>query len=111
DRVEDAQAAIASANKDVMAQVIQLDAATSMRAGAASYQKGDRADALRQLEQTKSAIQSKSAMYKIAPAASAASIGELDGMASDAKAYDPSSEQGRVMLKATKARARDMSKK
>ncbi len=111
DRVDDAQVAIASANKDVMAQVIQLEAATSMRAAAASYEKGDRDEAVRQLERTRGAIQSKSAMYKIAPAASAATLGELDGMADSAKAYDPGSSEGKHMLKSSKARARTMSKK
>jgi Ca-activated chloride channel homolog len=111
DRVDDKQIAIGSANKDVMAQVIEVEAATTMRAAAASYEKGDRAEALRSLELTKHEIQRKSAMYKIAPAASASALGELEVMASDAKAYDPSSDEGKMMLKSSKARARVMSKK
>lgn len=111
DRTEDAQIATASADKDVMAQVIQLDAAQSMRQAAQAYEKGDRDQALRVLEQSRRDIQSKSAAYKIAPTKAAETLSEIDGMAGDARAYDYSSDEGKAMLKSKKAKARTMSKK
>lgn len=111
DRTDDATIANASVDKDVMAQVIQLDAAKSMRDAAAAFEKGERERALQVLESSRRNIQSKSAHYKIAPAKSAGVLGELDSMSSDAQTYAPGSDEGKAMLKAKKQRARTMSKK
>jgi Ca-activated chloride channel family protein len=111
DRTEDGTVAAASVDKDVMAQVIQLDAAKSMREAAQAYEKGDRAGALQVIETSRRNIQSKSAAYKIAPAKSAVVLDELQGMGAAASAYDARSDEGKAMLKSTKQKARVMSKK
>jgi Ca-activated chloride channel family protein len=110
DRTDDAKVAMDSVDKDVMAQVIQLDAARAMRDAAKDYEAGNQEGALRKLEESRREIQSKSAAYKIAPQASAAVMGELDGMASDTRAYAPGSTAGKGMLKSSKQKARIMSK-
>src|SRR5690606_9266439 len=71
DRTDDATVAAASADKDVMAQVIELDAAQSMRKAAQAYERGDRDAALQELAQSRRAIQEKSVRYKVIPAKSA----------------------------------------
>jgi Ca-activated chloride channel homolog len=111
DRTEDGTVAAASVDKDVMAQVIQLDAAKSMREAAQAYEKGDRDRALQVIEASRRNIQSKSAAYKIAPAKSAEVMNELDGMGQAASAYDSKSDEGKAMLKSSKSKARTMSKK
>lgn len=110
DRTDDTQIALDSADKDVMAQVIQLDAAQSMRDAAKAYEAGDQAGALRKLEDSRREIQHKADAYKIAPTASSAVLGELDGMSSGARAYSPGSTESKGMLKASKQKARVMSK-
>jgi Ca-activated chloride channel family protein len=111
DRTEDGTVAAASVDKDVMAQVIQLDAAKTMREAAQAYETGDRARALQVIESSRRDIQSKSAAYKIEPAKSAAVLDELQGMGTAASAYDMRSDEGKAMLKSSKQKARVMSKK
>jgi Ca-activated chloride channel family protein len=111
DRTDDGAIASASVDKDVMAQVIQLDAARTMREAAQAYERGDRARAMQVIEASRKDIQSKSAAYKIAPAKSAEVLDELDGMGAAASTYAPGSDEGKAMLKASKSKARVMSKK
>ncbi len=111
DRTQDGTVAAASVDKDVMAQVIQLDAAKSMREAAQAYEKGDRDRALQVIEASRRDIQSKSATYKIAPAKSADVLGELEGMGAATSSYAPSSDEGKAMLKSSKQKARVYSKK
>jgi hypothetical protein len=110
-RTDDTKLAIDSVDQDVMAQVIQLDTARTMREAAKSYESGDQAGAIRHIEEGRRNIQSKAAMYKIAPAKSASSFGELDSLQGQASAYAPGSSEGKGMLKASKQKARTMSKK
>jgi Ca-activated chloride channel family protein len=111
DRSDDGAVAAASVDKDVMGQVIQLDAAKTIREAAQAYESGDSARAMQVIEASKRSIASKSAMYKIAPKKSAEVLDELDGMGAAARTYAPASAEGKAMLKATKSKARVMSKK
>jgi Ca-activated chloride channel family protein len=111
ERTDDAKVAEASADADVMAQVIQLDAARSMRAAAQAYERGDREQALQELARTRGEIQQKAARYKVAPAKADSVFGDMDKMASDTAAYAPGSYEAKGMLKASKSKARIMSKK
>jgi Ca-activated chloride channel family protein len=107
---DDNAAAIASIDQDVMAQVWKLEAAESMRQAADAYASGNAGSAATILSTAQHHIEAKSAMYKIAPAKAAAVIDDLDAMAKDTKSYAPASAQGADMVKATKAKARVMSK-
>ncbi len=111
DRTDDGVVAAASVDKDVMAQVIQLDAAKTIREAAQAYEKGDSARAMQVIEASRKDIASKSARYKIAPKKSAEVLDELEGMSAAASTYAPSSAEGKAMLKSTKSKARVMSKK
>jgi Ca-activated chloride channel family protein len=111
DRTEDGTVASASVDSDVMAQVIQLDAAKTIRDAAQRYESGDQAGAVQALDASRHEIERKSAMYKIAPSKSADVLGELQGMSGAASAYAPDSTEGKDMLKSTKQKARVMSKK
>jgi len=111
DRTDDAKVALAAVDKEVMAQVIQLDAARAMRQAAQAYERGDRDEALRQIESGRAQIQSKTSTYNIEPAAAAPALGSLDKMADDTRTYAPGSSESKGMLKASKAKARSMSKK
>lgn len=110
DRTDDAQLAISAADKDVMGQVIELDAARAMRTAAEAYERGDAAAAVQALESSRAEIATKSQMYKVAPATSADVMDEMESMAASARSYDASSAEGKHLLKASKAKARAMSK-
>ena len=63
------------------------------------------------IDTTTREINQKGARYKLAPAKTAATIDSLGSMSKSAKSFDPSSFEGKDMLKTSKAKARVMSKK
>ncbi|HUS30095.1 MAG TPA: VWA domain-containing protein [Kofleriaceae bacterium] len=107
---EDANAVTASIDSNVMAQALQLQAAKSMREAAQAYEQGDQAAAVRIIDQSTRDISEKSAHYKIEAktAGTRASLGEMQKKAAE---YKPDSYEGKDMLKASKSKARVMSKK
>ncbi len=110
DRTDNAQLAMESVDKEVMGQVIQLDAARSMRQAAQAYERGDQAAAVRELQESRRAIQDKAGLYKLAPEASAAALEDIQGMEASTSTYAPTSGEAKGVLKASKQRARIMSK-
>jgi len=108
---EDPRVAAAGVDQDVMAQVLQLQAAESLRQAARAYDAGDRDQAVQILERSSQEISKKGAMYKIAPAKTAKPMADLDDMTKSAKAYAPGTYEGKNMVKAGKQKARVMSKK
>lgn len=109
--VTDDHAAVQSSiDKDVMAQVLKAQAATSMRSAAAAYEKGDKQGALQILQATETKMEAEAGRYGVSAAAMAPAMGSLRGMADDAKAYDPGEAGGKDLLKKSKSTARDMSK-
>ena len=106
----DNAAAIASVDQDVMAQAMKVEAAESMREAAQAYDRGDQAGAAQILTTASHHIETKGAMYKIAPAKTAAPIADLDAMKKDTVDLKPGSYQAQDMVKATKAKARAMAK-
>ena len=110
DRTDDAAVAAASVDTDVMAQVLQLDAARSMRQAAQAYERGDRDGALQVIEHSTRQLEAKRGKYKIAADKAAPALEELDAMATHTRAYAPGSSGGKDLMKATKQKARVMSK-
>ncbi|MEO8552197.1 MAG: hypothetical protein ABI678_19605, partial [Kofleriaceae bacterium] len=108
---EDASIAAAGVDQDVMAQVLQVQAAESMRQAAKAYDAGDREQALQILETSSHELQRKGAAYKLSPAKTAKPMADLDDMTKSARAYAPGSYEGKSMVKAGKQKARVMSKK
>jgi hypothetical protein len=110
DRTDNAQLAMDSVDKNVMAQVLELDAARSMRQAAQAYEQGDQAAAVRQLQESRRKIQDKAAHYKLDSAASAQALDDIQGMETSTSTYAPTSSEAKGVLKASKQRARVMSK-
>jgi Ca-activated chloride channel homolog len=108
---EDAQVAMASVDQNVMAQALQVQAATSMRQAAQAYERGDQDGARQIVETSAAAVEQKRAMYKIAPQKTAETMQSLDEMSKKATMYKPGSYEGKDMLKASKSKARVMTKK
>lgn len=107
---EDAAVAAASIDQNVMAQALQVQAAASMRQAAQAYERGDQEAARTIVESTAARVEQKRAMYKIAPAKTAETMKSLDEMSKKAVMYKPGSYEGKDMLKASKSKARVMSK-
>jgi hypothetical protein len=82
-----------------------------MRQAAQAYQRGDSAAAVQILDSTQHDIERKAGAYKLAPAKSAPALKGLGEMSKQAKAYKPDSFEGKDMVKASKQKARIMSKK
>lgn len=107
---DDAAVASASVDQNVMAQALQVQAATSMRQAAQAYERGDQEAARQIVESTAAQVEQKRALYKIAPAKTAETMQSLDDMSKKAVMYKPDSYEGKDMLKASKSKARVMSK-
>jgi Ca-activated chloride channel family protein len=108
---DDRDAAIASVDQGVMAEVFKLEAAESMRQAAQEYEHGNAGSAAAIIATTQHHIEAKQAAYKLKPAAAAEALGDLDEMDKDTKAYAPGTAQATDVVKATKWKARAMSKK
>lgn len=109
-RTDDAKLALESVDQNVMAQVIQLDAARTMRQAAQAYERGDQAGAIRELEEGRREIEAKAGRYKMDAAKAAPAMQVIDEMAQDTRTHAPGSYESKGMLKASKQRARVMSK-
>ena len=109
--VTDDHAAVqSSVDKDVMAQVLKAQAATSMRAAAAAYEQGDKEGALQILQATETKMEADRGRYGVSAGAMAPAMSSLKGMADGAKAYDPGEAGGKDLLKKNKSVARDLAK-
>jgi len=109
--VTDDHAAVQSSiDKDVMAQVLKAQAATSMRQAAAAYAKGDKEGALQILQATETKMEADRGRYGVSAGAMAPAMSSLKGMADGAKAYDPGEAGGKDLLKKNKSVARDLAK-
>jgi Ca-activated chloride channel family protein len=107
---DDHVAVESSIDKDVMAMVLKQQAATSLRAAADAYEKGDKEGAMHILQASETKMEEDRASYGVSASAVAPAMSSLRGMAADAKAYDPGDEGGKDLLKKNKAAARDLSK-
>jgi Ca-activated chloride channel homolog len=99
-----------SIDKDVMAQVLKAQAAQSMRQAAAAYEKGDKEGAITILRSSTAKLEETRGRYGISAAQAAPALGGVADMAADAAKFDPSSGDGKDLLKKNKAAAREMSK-
>jgi Ca-activated chloride channel family protein len=107
---DDRDAAVASIDQVVMAEVMKLEASESMRQAAQQYQAGNAGSAAQTLEAAKQDIAAKRAEYHIAPAKTAAYETGLEDMKAQTAAAPAASPAGMDMIKTSKAKARSMSK-
>lgn len=108
---DDAQAIRESVNPEIMAKVEQVEAAQVIREASAAYEKGDVQAARGMLARKKAETAQRTKDYDLAPAAVAPAMAEMDALDQGAGQYAPGSGEGKMMLKASKAKARDMAKK
>jgi Ca-activated chloride channel family protein len=99
-----------SIDRDVMAQVLKAQASQSMRQAAAAYEKGDKEGALSILRTTESKLEADRGRFGISAAAAAPALAPMKAMEAEAAAADPSSGDGKDLVKKTKRDARDMAK-
>jgi Ca-activated chloride channel homolog len=107
---EDRDAAVASIDQDVMAEVMKLEASESMRQAAQEYQSGNAGSAAQTLQAAKNDIAAKRAAYHIAPAKTAAFEDGLVDMKKQTQDAPAASPAGMDMIKSSKAKARALSK-
>lgn len=99
-----------SIDRDVMAQVLKAQASQSMRQAAAAYEKGDKEGALSILRTTSASLEEQRGRFGISAQAAAPALNGVAVMADETAKFDPSSADGKDMLKKNKAAARGMSK-
>jgi Ca-activated chloride channel family protein len=105
----DAQAVRESADKEVLAQVAQVEAARQMRLAAEAYDKGDREGAMRIIGDAKKHTAEKAKEYDLPAAATTGIYDSLDG-AGAGMAAAPGSDEAKDASKTIKAGARSMQK-
>ena len=103
---DDMHAIDASANKDVIANVLQVESAASMREAAEAYNRGDSAGASAIIAKRRAEAQKTAGRYNLAPAATAPLYDKLGSADMDIKAAKPAKE----FSKKSKADAYEMAK-
>lgn len=107
----DAVAVDASANKDVIAEVMKVQSAQVLREAADAYKRGDVAQATSLNRSWRDKAMKQAAAYDIDSEAMAPMLGDLDDQAAGIQSYAPGSHEGKAMVKGSRARAWEMSKK
>jgi Ca-activated chloride channel family protein len=107
---DDFHAVDASVDRDVMAQVLKAQAATTMRAAAAAYSKGDVAGAEKLARDKNEEMKEAVGHYHLDAAMTAPAMSSLSGFAAQAGEASVGSDEGKDLVKQTKATARALSK-
>lgn len=106
----DERAVELSSNKDVITEVVKVQGAQALRAAASAYQRGDVAQAESINRGWRDQAVKQAAAYDLEESEMAPMLGELDGQAQEMRSYAPGSSEGKAMIKASKSKARMMSK-
>lgn len=107
----DAVAVEQSANKDVVTAALEVESARAMREAADAYKRGDVAQATSINRAWRNKAQEQAAQYALPAAATDGLMGDLDQQANDIVQFDPGSSSGKAVIKGSKAKARELSKK
>jgi Ca-activated chloride channel family protein len=103
---DNAHAVEMAVDREVMAHVVQMEAATVMRAAATAYERGDRAGARRQLQDKEQAMRNLAAKYALPKGKVDQALRELPVFAGEIDAAAPTSDLGKHSLKARKLGAK-----
>lgn len=102
----DATAARTATNVDVIARVQQVEVAQTMQDAMNLYSEGKAEEAAQRIETTQQVMKKRRATYNFADDKKFDRVdGELDQLKGEVKAAAPTSESGRSMVKAKKARS------
>jgi hypothetical protein len=93
-------------DREIMSHVVQMEAATVMRAAATAYERGDRAGARLQLQEKERAMRNLAVKYALPEAKVEQALRELPVFAGEIDAQSPSSDLGKHSLKARKMGAK-----
>lgn len=107
----DAVAVERSANKDVVTAALEVESARAMREAADAYKRGDVAQATSINRAWRSKAEKQAKEYDLAPAETKALYDDLDVQAGAIQTVNPYSDEGKDMVKGSKAKARSLSKK
>jgi Ca-activated chloride channel homolog len=102
----DAHAVEMAVDREIMSHVVQMEAATVMRAAATAYERGDRAGARLQLQEKERAMRNLAVKYALPEAKVEQALRELPVFAGEIDARSPSSDLGKHSLKARKMGAK-----
>jgi Ca-activated chloride channel family protein len=103
DQAHDIELAV---DREVMSHVVQMEAATVMRAAASAYERGDRDGARQQLQNTERAMRKMAVEYALPPAKVEQALKELPVFAGEIDSAAPGSDVGKHSLKLRKAGAK-----
>jgi Ca-activated chloride channel family protein len=106
----DEQAAAASVDQGVIAQVMSAQASHAMRQAAAAYDRGDVAGAAQVIDASSTRLEAARVRYKVAPSAAAPAMDSLREMKAATANAQPGSDAGKHVMKASKAKARGLAK-
>jgi Ca-activated chloride channel family protein len=107
----DAAAVERSANKDVVTAALEVESARAMREAADAYKRGDVGQATSINRAWRSKAEAQAKQYDLAPADTEELYDELDVQAGAIQTVSPNSDEGKAMVKGSKAKARSLSKK
>jgi Ca-activated chloride channel family protein len=106
----DPMAAQVATNREVMAHVVQVEAATAMRGAAAAYERGDRQAARLLLEKKQTEMRALARKLALDEAKISQALHDLPRFAGEIDAHDPSSDIGKHSLKLRKLGAKGQMK-
>jgi Ca-activated chloride channel homolog len=106
----DATAVQQATNREVMAHVVQIEAATAMRGAATAYEKGDRQAARLLLERKQTELRALARKLALDEAKIDQALHDLPRFAGEIDAHDPTSASGKHSLKLRKAGAKGQMK-
>lgn len=108
---DDPAAVDASADKDILKHVLEVESARTMREATAAYERGDRDGALRILGAGRAKAEEKARKYALPPSATQSVYHAFDEGRAGIAAYEPTSAAGKDFIKGTKVKSREMQKK
>ncbi len=106
----DADKVAATADKDVLAKVAQVETSVTLRKAADAYASGDRGTALRLVEEQKQRTASMAKAYEMEPAKMAPADKPLQSFAGAVQAAPPAAEAAPSLTKRAKADAYELAK-
>jgi Ca-activated chloride channel family protein len=102
----EAQAVEMAVDREVMSHVVQMEAATVMRAAAQAYERGDRDGARRQLQDKERDMRNLAGKYALPQAKVEQALHDLPSFANEIYTASPASDEGKHSLKLRKAGAK-----
>ncbi|MDZ4697639.1 MAG: VWA domain-containing protein [Deltaproteobacteria bacterium] len=96
----------AAADRDMVASILEVQAATAMKQAATAFERGDKAAARAVLESVESEVANKKRQYKLDDVQASGALMGVGSFKDEINSYDASSSEGKHAMKQSKASAR-----